>query len=110
VFFGGGCKHGYDILAAGFLPASPFPQVLQLYWDSLFFFDLLTVALIFSHRRSGVLLAIAVMTTDVIANVYAEYLRQAPWLNNLVCDLCLRHCATAFEGRLASRCVNREKA
>ncbi len=87
VFLGGGLRHGYDILTAGFLPLSIFPRALQLYWDSLFLFDLLAVALIFLHRRKALLLAMAIMATDVTANIYAEYLLHAPWLLNLFGNL-----------------------
>jgi hypothetical protein len=87
VFLGGGLRHGYDILTAGFLPPSAFPPALQLYWDALFFFDLVTVALIRLHWRAAVLLAMAIMATDVTANVYAAFLLHAPWLLNLFDNL-----------------------
>jgi hypothetical protein len=87
VFLGGGLRHGYLIWTTGFFPPSVFPRTLQLYWDTLLFFDLVTVALIRLHWRAAVLLAMVIMATDVTANVYAAYLLHAPWLLNLFGNL-----------------------
>ncbi|HEV7694437.1 MAG TPA: hypothetical protein VGO52_26610 [Hyphomonadaceae bacterium] len=49
------------------------PPWMNVYWTSLALFDPLTVILLWTRRRYGVWLGIAVMVTDVAINSYAAY-------------------------------------
>jgi hypothetical protein len=73
VCFGiGAFNHARDFLTYGWRPYIWAPTILEIFWTSLILLDLLVIALHFSQfKRSGLLLAAAVMIADVIANTYA---------------------------------------
>lgn len=68
----GAFNHARDFLAYGWRPYSWGPTVLEIFWTSLILLDLLIIALLLSRfKRSGLLLAGAIMIADVVANTYA---------------------------------------
>ncbi len=68
----GAFNHARDFLAYGWRPYSWGPTILEIFWTSLIFLDLLVNALLLSRfKRSGLLLAAVIMIADVIANTYA---------------------------------------
>ena len=70
-FLIGMSTHLLAILNGWWFPHHPF---LNAYWTSLAFLDPLVVLLLFRSPRAGLLLALAVMLTDVIINSLATYL------------------------------------
>lgn len=68
----GAFNHARDFLVYGWRPYSWGPPLLETFWTSLVLLDLLAIALILSRlRRWGLLLAAAIMISDVMANTYA---------------------------------------
>ena len=81
-FLIGTYTHLSNMLTRGFLSISHLaPWYVNLYWDSLTFFDLLASILIWVKLREGLLLAIAIMATDIIINTYS-YL--SGWFGEIV--------------------------
>ena len=70
-FLIGMSTHLIAILNGWWFPHHP---LLNAYWTSLTFLDPLVVLLLFRSPRSGLLLALAVMLTDVSINSLATYL------------------------------------
>jgi|GEM_PF-6544838 len=71
-FLIGTSTHLYNIIVSGFLSVSHLaPWYVNLYWDSLTLLDLLASILIWYKLRQGVILAIAIMATDIIINTYS---------------------------------------
>lgn len=69
----GGVVHLYDNIANGFLPYDFAPGWLNIYWSSLGLLDLLAVYLLVKHRRSGLVLMLLILTTNVIFSSHAHY-------------------------------------
>ncbi|MCS0322807.1 hypothetical protein [Vibrio diabolicus] len=69
----GGVVHLYDNIANGFLPYDFAPRWLNIYWSSLGLLDLLAVYLLVKHRRSGLVLMLLILTTNVIFSSHAHY-------------------------------------
>jgi hypothetical protein len=70
----GAFSHARDFASSGWRPYAASPAILEVYWTSLLFLDLLVVALLLLRSmRVGLLLAISVMITDVAANAYASF-------------------------------------
>jgi len=68
----GAFNHARDFLVYGWRPYSWGPLLLEALWTLLVLLDLLAIALILSRfRRSGLVLAAAIMIFDVMANTYA---------------------------------------
>lgn len=75
VCFGiGVLSHSADFLSRGWRPYSFGPPVLEAFWTSLVLLDALVISLIIAGwRRCGLVLAAAIMLTDVSANAYASF-------------------------------------
>jgi hypothetical protein len=68
----GASNHAYDFLRFGWRPYRWGSIPLEIFWTSLIALDLLVVGfLVAGRRRSGLILAAVVMTSDVAANAYA---------------------------------------
>ncbi|NIJ19563.1 hypothetical protein FHS95_001232 [Sphingomonas naasensis] len=79
----GALSHARDFHARGWRPYAWGPPLLEAFWTSLLILDALVVVLIASgRRRAGLTLAVAVMITDVSANIFA-------WLSLGVPDLAI---------------------
>ncbi len=72
-FAGGGATHVMDIARGGFLPYRDMPPAINMFWTSLALFDFLAVLLLWTRRRAGVALTVAIMLADVAVNSYAVY-------------------------------------
>jgi hypothetical protein len=82
-FLIGTYTHLYNIITRGFLSISHLvPWYVNLYWDSLTLFDPLAAILIWFKLRDGLLLAIAIMATDLMINTYSYYL--SGWFGNVI--------------------------
>lgn len=81
-FLTGTATHLYSIMVGGFLSISHLaPWYINLYWDSLTIVDLLASILVWFKLKQGLLLAIAIMASDIIINTYS-YL--SGWFGNTV--------------------------
>jgi len=68
-FLVGVSAHARDFLAAGWRPYRWASPPLEVFWTSLIALNLLVVGLLVDgRRRSGLLLALIVMTVDVTVN------------------------------------------
>jgi len=68
----GACNHARDFISYGWRPYHWGFPLLEIFWTSLIFLDALAIATLLSRfRRSGLLLAAAIMMADVAANTYA---------------------------------------
>jgi hypothetical protein len=68
----GAISHVGDFVVGGWRPYRFGPVGLELFWSSLVVLDVAVMALmLLGRRRSGVLLALAIMVVDVSANAYA---------------------------------------
>ena len=75
-------NHARDFASSGWRPYAASPPILEAYWTSLIFLDLLVVALLLLRSMQvGLLLAISVMITDVAANAYASFWLGVPGFN-----------------------------
>ena len=72
-FLVGTTTHAMTLFSVGWMPQAQAPVWMNLYWTSLVLLDPLTVVLLWTRRRWGVWLGIAVMVTDVAINSYATY-------------------------------------
>jgi hypothetical protein len=78
---GAGMVHACDIWRGGWLPYRAAPLPMNIYWTSLAFFDPLAAGLLWRHRRTGLLLTLAIIVSDVAVNSYAIYgLGYSDWL------------------------------
>ena len=66
-FLIGTYTHVHGVLTHGWL-AWPVPLAIGLYWDALTFLDPLTVLLLWRSPRVGLVLALAIMVSDVSVN------------------------------------------
>jgi hypothetical protein len=67
----GTVSHVADFVRAGWTPYPWAPRWLNLYWTSLALFDTAAAVRLLAGRRPGADLAMAIMVTDLAANVYA---------------------------------------
>ncbi|WP_301075664.1 hypothetical protein [Sphingomonas sp.] len=75
----GALNHARDFLTGGWRPYAWGPPLLELFWSSLVIVDALVIAMLLSrYRRSGLLLAAAIMIVDVVANSYALVVLRIP--------------------------------
>ena len=65
--------HSATLIDAGWLPYRSAPLWMNVYWTALTFLDPLAAALLVVRRRVGLILAIAIMVSDVAINSYAAY-------------------------------------
>jgi hypothetical protein len=65
--------HVVQLVAAGFAPYPDLPGWLRVYFVSLTVLDPLAAVLLARGRRSGVVLAVAVLVTDALANGWWNY-------------------------------------
>jgi len=65
--------HVVQLVAAGSDPYPEQPGWLRLYFVALTLLDPLAAVLLYRARRSGVVLAVAVLVTDAVANAWANY-------------------------------------
>jgi hypothetical protein len=65
--------HVLQLAAAGLAPYPELPGWLRVYFVSLTVLDPLAAVLLVRGRRSGVVLAVAVLVTDALANGWANY-------------------------------------
>ena len=71
-FLIGTYTHLHNILVNGFLSiSSRAPVWINIYWDSLTFFDFLASLLVWFKLKQGLRIAIAIMATDIIINTYS---------------------------------------
>lgn len=73
VFVYGTVVHVVQLLTGGSEPYPSMPVWLAAYFVSLTALDPLTAALLALRRRAGLTLGVAVLTTDALANGYANY-------------------------------------
>lgn len=64
----GTLSHVLDLISGGFDTYAAFPLPLRLFWVSLTFLDPLTATLIALGRRSGVVLGLVIILTDIAVN------------------------------------------
>ena len=69
----GGINHVLDIVHGGLLPYDMVPTSINVYWTSLALLDFVTVGLLWLHKRSGLVCALAVMISDVVINTYVYF-------------------------------------
>ncbi len=69
----GTAVHVVQLAAAGGTPYPGMPGWLRAYFVSLTLLDPLTAGLLLLRRRSGVVLAVAVLVSDAAANGWANY-------------------------------------
>ena len=67
-FLIGTTTHLLDLIAGGVDTYGGFPAGLRVYWISLTVLDPLTVLLLLLRRRSGVVLGLAVILSDITVN------------------------------------------
>jgi hypothetical protein len=74
-FAGATLNHSLDFLRGGWLPYRSGPIRLRFFWTVLVILDPVVIGLLlFNRLRSGLLLALAVMLSDVAANSYAAFM------------------------------------
>ncbi|NWF55571.1 MAG: hypothetical protein HXY45_12340 [Syntrophaceae bacterium] len=61
-------NHIVDILADGWLGYDFVPLPINLYWTLLTFFDPLTIFLLLTFPKAGIILSLLIMTTDIAIN------------------------------------------
>lgn len=69
-FLLGACAHIRDIIWRGFPPYTDVPLAINVYWTSLIVLDLLVASCLLVQRRLAALLAVAVMASDILVDVY----------------------------------------
>jgi hypothetical protein len=72
-FLWGTKNHVVDLWHGGFLPYSYAPLPFNLYWTTLTVLDPLAVLLLFVLPYHGMVLAVAIMGSDIAVNLYANY-------------------------------------
>ena len=72
-FLVGTTTHVIDVATLGWVPQNQAPLWMNVYWTSLTLLDPLVVVLLWTRRRYGIYLGLAVMITDVAINSYAAY-------------------------------------
>lgn len=69
----GTSTHMLQIVNRGWVVFVAAPIWMNLYWTSLSFLDPLAAMLLLRARRAGLVLALAIMLSDVAVNTYALY-------------------------------------
>ncbi len=69
-FVVGGLSHLADIAVFGWLPYTHVPAILNAFFTALLPLDFLVAALILVRPRAGLLLGLAVLTGDILANAW----------------------------------------
>jgi len=72
-FLWGTKNHVVDLWHGGFLPYTYAPLAFNIYWTSLTLLDPLAVFLLFVLPYHGMVLAVAIMVSDIAVNLYAAY-------------------------------------
>ncbi|AXE39598.1 hypothetical protein [Acidipropionibacterium virtanenii] len=72
-FLVGTASHVLDLVAGGLNTYAQFPTGLRIYWVCLTILDPLTITLLVLRRRTGIVLALAVILSDISVN-WAVYL------------------------------------
>lgn len=67
-FLIGTTSHVVDLAAGGLETYAEFPTVLRVFWVSLTILDPITVILLALRRRAGIVLALAVILSDIAVN------------------------------------------
>jgi hypothetical protein len=67
-FLVGTTTHVLDLVGGGLDTYAGFPAALRWYWVSLTLLDPLTVVLLALRRRAGIVLALAVILSDIAVN------------------------------------------
>ena len=67
-FLVGTTSHVLDLAAGGLQTYAGFPTALRLFWISLTVLDPVTVVLLALRRRTGIVLALAVILVDIAVN------------------------------------------
>jgi hypothetical protein len=65
--------HGKDLWQHGWLPYHFAPLPLNAYWTSLTFFDAVAAVLLLWRPRTGLALALLIITSDVAINLFARF-------------------------------------
>ncbi len=73
VLFYGTAVHVFQLVGSGLSAYACLPAWLRTYFIALVVFDPLAAFLVVLRRRSGIALAVAVLTTDAVANGWANY-------------------------------------
>lgn len=69
----GTATHTLQLLTRGWVVFNAAPMWMNAYWTSLTFFDPLAVVLLLFSRHAGLVLGLAIMSSNVIINSYAFY-------------------------------------
>ena len=74
VCFAAACAvHLVDLSRHGWLPYHFAPLALNAYWTALTFFDALAAVLLLWQPRTGLALALLIITSDVTLNLFAHF-------------------------------------
>ncbi|WP_156252241.1 hypothetical protein [Pseudactinotalea terrae] len=71
-FLVGTASHVADIVSAGTGSYQGFPTPIRLFWVSLTVLDPIVIALVLLRRRTGVVLGVVIMVTDVAVNATVQ--------------------------------------
>ena len=77
-FMAASVLHVVDIAHGGWLPYRFAPDFVNLFWSSLAVLDGLAAVLLWTKRRRGLALALAIMLTDVTVNTSMAYGLELP--------------------------------
>jgi tryptophan-rich sensory protein len=69
----GGTNHALDIARGGLLPYRTVPMLIDIFWTALCPLDLLAAWLLWKARNAGLLLALAILVSDVGVNSWLAY-------------------------------------
>lgn len=78
----GTTTHVLVVLDRGWLVNASAPTWMNVYWTALTLLDPLAAVLLLRSRRAGLVLALAIMLSDVAINTYASHLfgfNGVPW-------------------------------
>lgn len=70
----GTTTHVLALLNRGWMVNPSAPVWMNVYWTALTFLDSLAVVLLLRSRRAGLVLALAIMLSDVAINTYVSHL------------------------------------
>jgi hypothetical protein len=65
--------HLRDMWHRGWFPYNSAPLPLNCFWTALMFLDLLAAVLLLMRPRSGLVMSLAIMSSDVAVNVFARF-------------------------------------
>lgn len=78
-FLIGAATHALDIWRSGWLPYRFAPLPINIYWTALLPLDLLAAVLVWIWRRAGIMLAVAIMLSDVAINSMMALIMVDDW-------------------------------